>query len=50
MGMQPVDVLRTYADTPNPEKEINFKPYTKLADGLEKFVEWYKEYYRGKAI
>jgi len=47
--MQPGDVLRTYADTSDLEKEINFKPSTKLADGLEKFVEWYKEYYGGKA-
>jgi len=45
MEMQPGDVLRTYADTSDLEKEINFKPSTKLADGLEKFVEWYKEYY-----
>lgn len=49
MEMQPGDVLRTYADTSDLEKEINFKPSTKLADGLEKFVEWYKEYYGGKA-
>jgi UDP-glucuronate 4-epimerase len=48
MEMQPGDVLRTYADTSDLEKEINFKPSTKLADGLEKFVEWYKEYYGGK--
>lgn len=45
LDMQPGDVLRTYADTSDLEKEINFKPSTKLADGLEKFVEWYKEYY-----
>lgn len=49
MEMQPGDVLRTYADTSDLEKEINFKPSTKLSDGLEKFVEWYKEYYGGKA-
>jgi UDP-glucuronate 4-epimerase len=45
LDMQPGDVLRTYADTSDLEKEINFKPSTKLADGLERFVEWYKEYY-----
>lgn len=48
LDMQPGDVLRTYADTSDLEKEINFKPSTKLADGLERFVEWYKEYYGGK--
>jgi UDP-glucuronate 4-epimerase len=45
LDMQPGDVLRTYADTSDLEKEINFKPATKLADGLERFVEWYKGYY-----
>ncbi len=45
LDMQPGDVLRTYADTSDLEKEINFKPSTKLADGLERFVEWYKEYW-----
>lgn len=48
LDMQPGDVLKTYADTSDLEKEINFKPSTKLADGLEKFVEWYREYYGGK--
>jgi UDP-glucuronate 4-epimerase len=46
MDMQPGDVLRTYADVSDLEKKINFKPSTSIEDGLGKFVEWYKEYYK----
>jgi UDP-glucuronate 4-epimerase len=45
MDMQPGDVLRTYADVSDLEKVINFKPNTSIEEGLEKFVDWYKEYY-----
>ena len=45
MDMQPGDVLRTYADVTDLERDINFKPSTSIEDGLKKFVEWYKEYY-----
>ena len=43
--MQPGDVLRTYADVSDLEKDIGFKPSTKIEDGLDKFVKWYKSYY-----
>lgn len=46
MDMQPGDVLRTYADVSDLERDINFKPSTSIEDGLQKFVEWYEEYYR----
>jgi len=45
MDMQPGDVLRTYADVSDLEKEIGFKPSTSIEEGLGKFVDWYKEYY-----
>jgi UDP-glucuronate 4-epimerase len=48
MDMQPGDVLRTYADVSDLEKDINFKPSTSIEDGLKKFVEWYKDYYKVK--
>ena len=48
MDMQPGDVLRTYADVSDLEKDINFKPSTSIEDGLKKFVEWYKEFYKVK--
>lgn len=46
MDMQPGDVLRTYADVSDLERDINFKPSTSIEDGLTKFVEWYEEYYK----
>ena len=48
MDMQPGDVLRTYADVSDLERDINFKPMTSIEEGLDRFVKWYKEYYRIK--
>ncbi|SJZ88073.1 NAD-dependent epimerase [Garciella nitratireducens] len=45
MDMQPGDVLRTYADVSDLEKDIDFKPSTSIEDGLGRFVGWYREYY-----
>jgi nucleoside-diphosphate-sugar epimerase len=44
--MQPGDVPITYADTSNLEADFGFKPRTSVRDGLRKFAEWYKEFYR----
>ncbi len=46
MDMQPGDVLRTYADVSDLERDIKFKPSTSIEDGLKKFVDWYKSYYK----
>lgn len=46
MDMQAGDVLRTYADVSDLEKDIDFKPNTSIDNGLEKFVKWYREYYK----
>ena len=46
MDMQPGDVLRTYADVSDLENDINFKPSTSIEEGLVKFVNWYREYYK----
>lgn len=44
--MQAGDVPITYADTKPLEKDFGFKPDTSLRDGLRKFAEWYKEFYK----
>ena len=44
--MQPGDVPVTYADTSALERDFGFKPNTSLREGLRKFAEWYKEFYR----
>lgn len=41
--MQPGDVPVTYADTSALERDVGFKPSTKLEDGLRAFAEWYKK-------
>jgi UDP-glucuronate 4-epimerase len=46
MEMQPGDVVRTYADVSDLEEDIDFKPDTSIEEGIGKFVEWYKEYYK----
>ena len=45
MPMQPGDVYQTYADTSRLAAEIGYRPSTLLADGIAKFVEWYKVFY-----
>lgn len=44
--MQPGNVPVTYADTGALERDYGFKPNTNLRDGLRKFAEWYKEFYK----
>lgn len=44
--MQPGDVPVTYADTSALETDFGFKPSTSLRDGLRKFAEWYKNFYK----
>lgn len=46
MEMQPGDVLRTYTDITDLERNNNFKPKTSVEAGIEKFVTWYQEYYQ----
>ena len=44
--MQPGDVPVTFADTSALERDFGFKPETPLRDGLRKFAEWYKTFYK----
>ena len=44
--MQPGDVPTTYADASALERDFGFVPKITLREGLRKFAEWYKEYYR----
>jgi UDP-glucuronate 4-epimerase len=44
--MQPGDVPATYADIDDLYKAVGFKPTTTIEDGIQRFVEWYRFYYR----
>ena len=45
LPLQPGDVPETYADIKESKKDLNFKPKTKIIDGIPKFLDWYKNYY-----
>ena len=44
--MQPGDVPTTYADATALERDFGFTPQITLREGLRKFAEWYREYYK----
>merc|ERR1719330_1583273 len=47
MPMPPTgDVLKTNADVTLAAKELGYAPTTPLKEGIEKFIAWYKEYYK----
>ncbi len=48
LPMQAGDVPITFADTEDLVNDFGFKPRTPLREGLRNFVEWYKNFYRGK--
>ena len=45
LPMQPGDVPATYASTQALREWVGFAPSTPLAEGIESFVRWYREYY-----
>ena len=46
VAMQPGDVPVTYADSSALERDFGFTPKITLREGLRKFAEWYKSYYK----
>jgi UDP-glucuronate 4-epimerase len=47
LPMQPGDVPETWADTRDLEREFGFRPATPVEEGIARFVDWYRGYYRG---
>ncbi|MEX5411664.1 NAD-dependent epimerase/dehydratase family protein [Atlantibacter hermannii] len=45
LPMQPGDVLATSADTRALYEVIGFKPHTTVEEGVQQFVDWYKNFY-----
>ena len=45
LGMQMGDVRVTSADISRLEAWVGFRPQTKVEEGIDKFVAWYREYY-----
>ena len=46
LPMQAGDVLATHADTSALESVTGFRPATPVEEGVKRFVDWYREYYR----
>ncbi|MBU6422216.1 MAG: capsular biosynthesis protein CpsI, partial [Gammaproteobacteria bacterium] len=47
LPMQLGDVPATYADIDDLEAAVGFRPRTSIEDGVQRFVDWYRLYYRG---
>lgn len=45
LPMQPGDVPSTYADVNSLSKDVGYHPKTDIAEGVENFVKWYRDYY-----
>ncbi|WP_209121726.1 GDP-mannose 4,6-dehydratase [Alkalihalobacillus sp. BA299] len=46
--IKPGDVPATYASTDQLQKAVGFKPETSIEEGLQKFADWYVDYYNWK--
>ena len=46
LPMQPGDVYKTFADVTSLKEKYNYKPDTPLKTGIERFIKWYKNYYK----
>lgn len=46
LPMQPGDVPATYADISRAHGKLGYTPHTPIAEGIPKFVKWYKDYHR----
>jgi len=45
LELQPGDVQSTYAEIDHLQALINYKPRVDVREGIQRFVEWYKEYF-----
>lgn len=45
VGMQPGDVLSTFADVDDLARDVGFAPTTTIEEGLARFVAWYRSFY-----
>jgi UDP-glucuronate 4-epimerase len=46
LPMQPGDVQDTFADVESLVKDVGYRPTIDVAEGVQRFVDWYKSYYR----
>ncbi len=46
LPLQPGDVPATYADIDDLSTDVGFRPDTPIEEGIQRFVDWYRDYYR----
>jgi UDP-glucuronate 4-epimerase len=46
--IQPGDVEKTWADTSGLKADFDFSPHTPVQQGIDRFIEWYTDYYKIK--
>ncbi len=46
LPMQPGDVPTTWANVDEFAKDYNYRPDTSIKKGVQRFVDWYKDYYK----
>jgi UDP-glucuronate 4-epimerase len=45
LPMQPGDVVETYADITESQRDLKFQPTTAIEEGIEHFISWYASFY-----
>lgn len=45
LPIQPGDVPATWADVSSLEEDLGYRPRTSIQEGIDRFVEWYREFY-----
>ena len=48
LPMQAGDVAETFADIDKSKEKLNFLPKISIEEGIKKFLDWYREYYKIK--
>lgn len=46
LPLQAGDVEHTYADVSDLERDVEYRPQVSINEGIERFVSWYREFYR----
>ncbi|MDI1266339.1 MAG: NAD-dependent epimerase [bacterium] len=44
LPMQPGDVMETFADIDDLQRDVGFRPQTSIEQGIHNFVAWYRDY------
>ena len=46
LPLQPGDVPVTFADISESTKDLKFVPKVKINEGIPRFIDWFKKYYK----